>query len=343
MLKNAEPSEKSLKIHKETPVADLHIDMLLTNHLFGYDLEKRHENRIPYSPLVNHADFPRLKEAGFSIAGLGLVCTPLNFQKKKRFTQIRSQINYLKKIISNNPNEMNILEDSKKMEEMIEKGGISCLLGIEGAHSLCGDLSLVDTFYNMGVRYMTLAHFSGNEACNCPKGIYNKNEPGLTDFGRKLVDRMNDLGMIVDVAHTERKAFFDTIERGKRPVIVSHTGLKAINNMWRNIDDEQIESVAKVGGVVGIMFSPHFLGGSNFRPLSVVTDHIMHAVKVVGPERVCIGSDLDGWLWTMPEGFRDIVDLPLITDDLLERGMPEKDVKKIMGENIVRVIKDCLH
>ena len=336
------PSQQALDIHAETPVADLHIDMLLTNFLFGYDLEKRHKNKIPYSPLVNHTDFPRLKDVGVRIAGLGLVCAPLNALKKTRFKQIRSQINYLKGIVSRRPDEINILLDLGKLDEMEKNNGISCLLGIEGAHALCGDLGLVDTYYNMGVRYMTLAHFSGNEACNCPKGIYNNNAAGLTDFGRKLVDRIHELGMILDVAHTDRTAFFEAIERSKQPVIVSHTGFAGVYDHWRNIDDEQLEAVAKVGGVAGIMFSPHFLGGSNFRPLSDVADHIMHAVKVVGPEHVAIGSDLDGWLWTMPEGFSDVGDLPLITDDLLERGMSEADVKKILGENVDRVVKKCL-
>lgn len=336
------PSEKALALHRQTPVADLHVDILLTNHLFGYDIMKRHTNHIPFSPLVNQADIPRLHEAGVRIAGLGLVTAPLKAFAKRRYRQVESQMNYLRHNCEHYPERIRLMHDAKAMDGAIKDDAIACMPGIEGGHALLGDLSLLDAYYDMGVRYFTLAHFSGNEICNCPKGIYNDNPPGLTEFGKKAVDRINELGFILDLAHTERQAFFEALERTDHPVIVSHTGIRATCDLWRNLDDEQLEAVAKNGGVVGIMIAPKFLGCEKIRPLSDMGDAIMHAVKVMGADHVAIGSDLDGWIETMPKDFSDVTDLPLITDDLLSRGLPENDIRKILGENVMRVIKACL-
>lgn len=336
------PSDRARALHSAVPVADLHIDMLLTHYLFGYDIMKRHKNLIPFSPLVNQADIPRLKEAGVAIAGVGLVCNPLKIYQEKRQLQINSQLDYLKRLCAQYPKDIMHLMTAQDMKEAIEKGAIACLPGIEGAHSLNGKIERLDEYYDRGVRYFTLAHFSGNEACNCPKGIYNTNPPGLTDFGRALVDRIRDLGMILDVAHTEKLAFLEAVDRTDKPMIVSHTGVSGVFEHWRNVDDEQISAVAKKGGIIGVMIAPNYLGGTNFRPLSDVADHIVYVAEKFGPEYVCLGSDMDGWIQTMPKGFSDATDLPKITDDLLSRGMDDNEVAKIMGLNVKRVIEACL-
>lgn len=329
---------QAIALHDETPVADLHIDFLLTNYLFRYNIMKKHKNPIPYSPMVNHTDIPRLKKAGVAVVGAGLVCSPLKIMKQFRFGQIRSQLNYLHRLCAKYPNDIRQLNTNRGMEKAIKDKAVACLPGVEGAHALAGDLLKLDTFFELGVRYFTLAHFSGNEACNCPKGIYNTNAPGLTGFGRKLVDRIREQGMILDVAHTEREAFFQALERFEKPAFVSHTGLRGVYEHWRNIDDQQLEAVAKFGGVVGIMFANNFLGPSHFGSSKRVVDHIMHAVRVVGPEHVAIGSDMDGWIM-MPRELSDVTDLPDITAKLLEHGLPEEAVKKILGENVIRVIR----
>ena len=336
------PSEKALALHRETPVADLHMDTLLTNYLFGYDVTKRHSNPVPLSPLVNHTDLPRLKEAGIGIAGLGLVTSPLKLYEKKRFFQIKSQMDYLKSLCFHHPDKIRMIDNAKDMGKAIDQGAIAALPGIEGAHAIAGSVDTFDTFNKMGVRYFTLAHFSENEVCNCAKGLNKSKRTGLTDFGRKIVDRINKTKMIMDLAHVEREAFLEAAEMSEKPVIVSHTGVKGVRNNWRNIDDYQLEAVAKTNGVVGIMIAPQFLGGSFFRPITDVADHIMHVIKTVGIEHVGIGTDLDGWIWTMPKYFKDITDLPQITQDLLNRGVKEDDIKKILGENVIRVVNESL-
>lgn len=334
--------KKALELHKKYPVADLHIDFLLTNYLFGYDITKRHTNDIPFSPFINHTDIPRLRDAGVSIVGVGLVSTPLKILEKRRFKQIKSQLEYMKSVCDKFPEDLIHISKAEDMHRALSKGAIAILPGMEGSHALVGDLNLLDTYYDLGVRYWTLAHFSGNEVCNCPKGIYNYNEPGLTDFGGELIERLHNKKIILDIAHTEREAFMEAAKMSQKPVIVSHTGIRGAFDHWRNIDDKQLEAVAKTGGVVGVMIAPKYLGGSNFRPISDIADHIIHVIKVVGVDHVCYGTDLDGWIPTMPKGFSDVTDLPKITADLLERGLSEEEMEKILGKNVIRVIDKCL-
>ncbi len=340
MDKNA--MRRALELHQKYPVADLHIDFLLTNYLFGYDISKRHGNYFPFSPFVYHADIPRLKEANVRIVGAGLVCTPLKFLENRRYYQIAAQLEYLKKVCEKHPRELAMVSKKDDFRIALENGAVTIIPGVEGSHSLCGNIDLLETYYDMGARYWTMAHFTGNEACNCPKGIYNYNKPGLTDFGKDLIERVHALGMILDLAHTERQAFLEAAKMSQKPVIVSHTGVSGAYKHWRNIDDEQLEAEAKTDGVVGIKVAPKFLGGSKFRPLSDVADHIIHVVKTIGPDHVSFGSDLDGWIPTMPKGFSDVRDLSKITATLLEKGLPEADLEKILHKNVVRVINKCL-
>jgi len=337
------PSREALALHEEYPIADLHNDMLLTHYLLGYDIMKRHTNRLPFSPMVNHCDIPRLKEAGFGVAGLGLVCTPLKMLAHRRFHQISFQLNYLARQCAAHPEQLRLLTDAAAMREALAAGAVACLPGIEGAQALNGRLDRLNAYHDLGARYFTLAHFSGNEACNCTMGIHRSSQRGLTDFGRRLVEAIHRRGMILDLAHTERGAFLEAAARSERPVIVSHTGLQGTCRSWRNIDDEQLEAVARTGGVVGIMIAPRFLGGAAIRPLSDYGDAVLHAVRTIGADHVAFGSDLDGWIDAMPIGFTDVTDLPLITDDLLRRGLPREDVVKIISGNVLRVIEACLN
>ena len=329
---------KAVDLHRTSVVADLHVDTLISNAICGYDLTKRHRNPVPLSPFFFHADLPRVRDAGVDIWGLGLVVSPL-FSKKKRFARIRGRLEHLNGVCEKTSG-FYVIRTRKDLERGLSEGHVGALPGLEGAHPVGGDLGLVRELFDLGMRYLTLAHFSSNEACHCAMGLGSRRGrgEGLSDFGRKLVDEIHRLGVVLDLAHVNRVGFMEACGRSERPVFVSHTGVCGVHKTWRNIDDEQIEAVAKTGGVVGIMFSPKFLTGSNFAPLQAVADHILHVVKVGGPDCAAYGSDMDGWLTTMPRGFDDMADLPKVTALLLDSGLPEKDVKKIIGGNVKRVL-----
>jgi membrane dipeptidase len=208
-----------------------------------------------------------------------------------------------------------------------------------------------------------------------------KHHNGLTDLGRKIVLEMNRIGMMVDISHVSDKTFFDVIATSRAPVIASHSSARALANHPRNMSDEMLRAVAKNGGVVMLNFYDGFLDprkaelalkervmydelsskyqGDTKRvqseieawrkannpgrvPLSILIDHIDHVARVAGIDHVGIGSDFDGVPFTgLPEGMEDISKLPNITYELMKRGYTERNIRKVLGENLLRVMAAC--
>ena len=335
------PSARALRLHRETPVADLHVDCLLTHRLFGYDVGKRHRPRLPLSPFVNHYDIPRAQDAGVQIWGLGLVCAPWP-PPEKRAARIDDALNYLERLESKHADKLFRIRDCASLETGLAAGKIGALPGIEGAHALGGDLGRLDHFIERGIRYLGLAHFSANQAAHCAAGYGSSTTKGLSDFGRRLVERLETNRIIVDLAHVNKPGFMETCRMLSSPPIVSHTGVTGVLPHWRNIDDEQIEAVARLGGVVGIMTSPKYIGGRNLSTLEKIADAVEHVRRVAGVKHVAIGSDMDGWLLTQPLGLRDATDWPHLTEILIGRGWRDEELTAFLGGNALRVLQAVL-
>jgi membrane dipeptidase len=210
-------------------------------------------------------------------------------------------------------------------------------------------------------------------------GVQHHN--GLTDFGRKVVLEMNRIGMMVDISHVADKTFYDVIATTRAPVIASHSSARAIAAHPRNMNDDMLRAIAKNGGVVMVNFYDGFLdprkaelalkervmfeeltrkyAGDSKRvqseidqwrkssnpgktPMSVLVDHFDHVAKVAGIDHVGIGSDFDGVPFTgLPEGMEDISKLPNLTYELMKRGYSDRDIRKVLGENLLRVMSEC--
>ncbi|MBZ0272503.1 dipeptidase [bacterium] len=340
------PQAQAARLHKSGVVADLHVDTLLSHELVGYDMTRRHRNRVPRSPFFFQADIPRVNDACVDIWGLGLVTRAWG-SAETLWKPIRRQLLYLNRVCEEWDDVIYIIRTRKDLAGGIAGGRVGAFPGLEGAHAIGERLDLVDEAYALGMRYFTLAHFSSNAACSCAMGLGSRKgrDRGLTPFGQKLVQKIHDMGIVLDLAHVNKKGFMDAAEMSRvlhRPVMVSHTCVSGVHKHWRNIDDEQIEAVAKTGGIVGIMFSPGFATGNHLAGLDRIADHILHVVKVAGADHAAYGSDMDGWLWTMPKGLADISDLPNLTQVLLERGLSADDAAKIIGGNAKRVIDAVL-
>jgi membrane dipeptidase len=234
-------------------------------------------------------------------------------------------------------------------------------------------------YYQLGIRSMTLTHSKNNNWADSATDTPEHN--GLTDFGREVVREMNRLGMLVDLSHVSDKTFYDAIEVTTKPLIISHSSMRALSNVPRNVTDEMLWALAKNGGVIGICFGEGFVNPSDAEALRAdikretdatsftgralddhaaedvrklfgtrvkvaatigdVADHIDHAVKIAGIDHVGIGSDFDG-VSGPPNGLEDISKMPALVDVLVRRGYGKRDLKKILGGNFLRVIREVI-
>ena len=205
---------------------------------------------------------------------------------------------------------------------------VAGVLGLEGTHALEGDLANVGRLYQAGFRMFGLAHFFDNEVGGSAHGVA---KGGLTDFGAQVLKRMEELGILVDLAHASPALIDDVLARTTRPVVVSHTGVKATCDNQRNLDDGRLAAVAATGGVVGIGLWDTAVCGT--APADWARA-VRHAVDVAGVDHVGLGSDWDGAVATMVDASQTVH----LTQALLDADFSEAEVRKIMGGNVIRVL-----
>jgi membrane dipeptidase len=214
------------------------------------------------------------------------------------------------------------------------KGQVAVLAGIEGGQALEGDPTHIERFAARGVRYLGLLHFSANAIGAPARGRGEDPLRGLSELGHEVVRELERCGVVVDLAHINRKGFFDVLSIATRPLMVTHTGVVGVHPHWRNIDDEQIRAIADNGGCIGIIFARRFLGGAG---VDAVCDHLMHIIDVAGEDLPALGSDFDGFV-VPPQGLEDVSCLPNLTVALSKRGLPVRVIEKILGGNVLRVL-----
>ncbi|MBX3230237.1 MAG: dipeptidase [Labilithrix sp.] len=329
-------SDAARSLHDEHPAIDLHADTLMWSRWIGYDMHKAHEPPLPFAALGGHVDLPRMREGGMGAQFFGLVSLPLADRPRGMARTCMEQIDALDRQIAHRPGAMRLVKTAAEIQECNEDGVIAALLGIEGAHALEGDLDNVGVFARRGVRYIGFLHFSSNEA-GFPAYGRGQRDEGLTRWGHQLVERCEAEGVIVDLAHINKRGFIDACRVAHKPPIVSHTGVLGAFEHWRNVDDAQLRAVADKGGVVGVIFCPRFVGGDGLEP---VVKHLKHIVDVVGEDAPALGSDWDGFIIpTKP--LKDPRGLPLLTDALLEAGFSRRAVGKILRDNALRVLAEA--
>jgi membrane dipeptidase len=360
-------SERAKKLHFSSLILDTHIDVtpkLQTDWKFG----ERHD--------TGHIDLPRMKEGGlnglfFSIYMSGTVTGP------KAVNDALQRIAAVHQLAEEMPDKVMLCTTAADVRQAHKQGKIAGLMGMEGGHMINNSLPVLRMYAALGVRYLTLTH-SVNTDWADSSGDQPKHN-GLTDFGKDVVRELNKLGVMVDISHVADKTFWDALEVSKAPMIASHSSCRAVAGHPRNMTDDMIKALAAKGGVIQINYLDSFIdpalyaytqktsavsrelmqkmGGpsrENFMKVREelakqfgpapkaswerIVDHIDHAVKLVGADHVGLGSDFDGG--GMPVGMEDCTKLPNITEALLRKGYKESDIRKILGENTVRLLAD---
>lgn len=228
--------------------------------------------------------------------------------------------------------------DKQSVELLVNKNVPAVCFGLENGFALNGNVDNVDYFYNLGVRYITLCHNGDNDLCDSAKG--KGTHGGLSAFGKKVVKRMNDLGMIVDVSHASDSTIRDVLEYSELPIVATHTSCRALCGHVRNMSDDLLKALADKGGVMQICLYNWFLADDGNASLDTIINHICHTVDVAGIDAVGIGSDFDGG-GGVP-GCNNSSQLINITIELLRKGYAAADVAKIMGTNFLNVWKHII-
>jgi membrane dipeptidase len=363
---------RARRLHAEVPLIDGHNDYPWeVREKAGGDLAKLDISQ-PQPSL--HTDLARLRSGGVG-AQFWSVYVPPTLAGEAAVTATLEQIDVVHRMLRRYPGQLELALTAADIERIHKAGKVASLIGLEGGHSIGNSLGTLRMMYRLGARYMTLTH--GLNVPWADSATDTPAHDGLTPFGREVVREMNRLGMLADLSHVSPATMGDVLEVAEAPVIFSHSSARALVDVPRNVPDAVLRRLPANGGVVMVSFVPDFTspemavwGDADEREskrltaltpgdaaqvkqelakwrqanpppgatLSQVADHIDHVRKVAGIDHLGIGSDFDGITRT-PKGLPDVGAFPALTAELLRRGYTDDDVKKVLGLNVLRVMR----
>ena len=309
---------------------DAHVEPYLWARLLGYDLTARHGRGLLGGRFYSQVDVPRMVGAGMTGAVFSIATNPFRSAAGRRRT-VLANVARLRTALEADPH-VAVVDSHGGYVRARAAGRLAVFLALQGGNAVDADgvAELPEA-----VTRVTLVHLT-RSALGTPSVPLRWGRGGLTGTGREYVRALNARRILVDLAHVDRAGFWDALAVHDRsqPAIVSHTGVRGVHDHWRNVDDAQIEAIAGLGGVVGIMYHAAFLGG---RSMDAVARHVEHVIAVAGDDHVCLGSDWDG-LIVPPPDLRTVSQLPDLLRRLADRGMPGPTLAKVAGGNYLRVM-----
>lgn len=346
MALSPERLEHVMQLHRQVPVIDCHNDSLQA--VLQGDPRYNPLRHRPAKPRrlwqrgeSGHWDFPRALEAGQT----GQM-TNLLVPWRKDGTYIKSILKayrHLELDLVAAPSMALLATTAADIERAHRERKVAVLLTIEGGEGIEGDLDLLHVYHQLGVRSMGLTWMYRNAIA---EGNWEDTGAGLSNFGRQVVSEMNQLHMLVDVAHATERTFWDTLETSTATVICSHTSCRALVKDFhthvpsRYLSDEQMKALAAQGGVLGIFFSANRELDDDTADATALARFIAHAASLCGVEHVGLGSDFDGGF--PPHGLEDIRGLPNLTSALIDLGFTDAELRGILGGNWLRVFREVL-
>lgn len=338
------------EVHRSALLIDTHNDVT-SETVRGLDIGPRRAK--------GHTDLVRLREGGVGAVFFAAYVSGSYVEGNRAPRRALEMIDTIRHdIVARHPNDFALATTADEILAARKEGKIAALIGIEGGHAIEDSLRLLRDYYALGVRYMTLTHSNSNLWADS-SGDQRKPHNGLSAPGKQVVREMNRLGMMVDISHVSDKTFRDALAESRAPVFASHSSCRALSNIARNMSDEMIVAMAKKGGVIQINFGCEFLSQKSAdtstwtnpalkavqpKPeivpatLADAVAHIRHVVRIAGIDAVGIGSDYDG-VGCVPIGLEDNSKFPALTRALLETGFAAADIRKIYGENMLRVMR----
>lgn len=357
---------QALRIHYDAILVDGHTDTpIYMQTIPEYDFGKRK------SWSGSHTDLPRMFEGGLDAPFWAIYVGPEYPEGRDAQNQAKDLIALVNRQLGRFSDQIALATTVQQVRDLHQQGKKAVLLGIEGGHALGGDSTMVQKFYDLGVRYIGLTHTNTNLFADSGQG--EAQWGGLNDLGVAIVRQMNRLGILVDVSHASDDTVRDVLEVSTKPIIASHSSARALTASRRNLPDDLIRKIAENGGVVMVNFAENLVNPrfdaafdaevdrriqseyqGNYRQywrvvneiqiqrqipparISNILQHIDYLVRLVGIDHVGLGSDFEGA--KLASDMTDCTKLPWITYGLLKKGYSEQDIRKILGENVLRVL-----
>lgn len=361
-------SAEAEAIAQETIIVDGHIDVPYRVHAKWEDVSVATEG--------GDFDYPRAKKGGLTAPFMSIY-VPASLDNSDESTAVAHQlIDLVEAMVYRSPEKFAIAKSVADVKAQFKKGLISLPMGMENGSPVQGSMENLKTFYERGIRYITLAHSLSNHIADSSYDL-RRQWHGLSPFGKELVAEMNNLGIMVDISHVSDDAFYQAIEISKVPVIASHSSLRKYTpGFERNMNDDMVKKLGENGGVIMINFGSSFVSKETqdwrnnltkqknklikemgedsaevaafdekyrkenpypYSTLSQVLDHIDHVVELIGIDHVGIGSDFDGVGDSLPTGLKDVSTYPNLVQGMLDRGYSRADIEKVLSGNLLRV------
>ncbi len=333
---DAEYQKKADEIHRKYLTIDTHNDTAMyLNHPDGED----------WSVTKGQVSFPLMKQGGLDAAFFAIYLDQGPLRDSSRDSVYRyamEEIRLFKEYVAKRSGEAAIACSPEDLYKLKKKGKSIVVLALENGYGIGTDIEKVDAFYNAGCRYITLCHNYTNDICDASRYVNPNGHGGLSEFGKQVVKRMNELGMLVDVSHASTSTLYDVIKLSKAPIFASHSAVRAIKDHPRNLTDQEIKDIAATGGVIQIATGRWCLTNAPKSETSVkhLADHIDHIKALVGPEHIGLGTDFDGGGGMID--FEDCSKMKNLTVELLKRGYTEKELEMFWGGNFMRVWKETV-
>jgi len=369
-------TDEAIKLHKSCLVIDGHNDLpwvLRTEGDSGFEILDVGKSQ----PTID-TDLPRLRAGGIGAQFWSAYAPVETIARGEAAKVTLEQIDLIRRLVARYPDDLELALTADDIDRIHKAGKIASLIGVEGGHAIDNSLDSLARLYELGARYMTLAHTDTlpwvDSATDAPQS------DGLSPFGEEIVRAMNRLRMLVDISHISAESMKDALRVSQAPVIASHSSAFAIAGHPRNVPDDVLKQVAKNGGVIMVNFYSGFIvperaaigarlvaerierrKDKNSPPdeeamkmlrtnkeqealspgsVHTVVDHIEHIIKVAGVDYVGLGSDYDG-VTKLPDQLHDVSTYPYITQELLSRGHSHEDIRKILGGNLMRALRQA--
>jgi membrane dipeptidase len=374
----AEPlaAQKGKGLHHRALLVDTHNDCLSGQTLAGRDLAA--------SLKEGHSDYYRFKKGGVDVQFFSVFTGETARTSLGYYHDAIEEIDSLNRLVLRHPDKFNFATSYREVKRRAHRRRVVAMIGVEGGHMIESDLNKLDSLSARGMRYLTLTWNNSTEWATSARDESGAGaallQKGLSEFGKNVVRRLNELGVIVDLSHVGEQTFYDALAVTTKPVLLTHSSVWSICPVFRNAKDEQLLALKKNGGVICVNFYPAFISkefvaqqrywsgagkdsifaiGSSSdtakargqwqaamaaaldkaRPgIGEVADHIDYIVNLIGIDHVGIGADFDG-IGFVPRGLEDVSSYPRLTDELIRRGYSNSAIKKILGKNVLRVVK----